>query len=148
MFYISSSVTSKSGPTGIFPLLQVKTDRAATTISATRTLRSLAYQPASNEVLAVNVELKDSPLASSIPPEIEAFWRAFTWVNNPLIPDGNALVLTRRKYARIQVTAIDYLEITRMTRKRYPARVPTAPGYSVGHTVAKLQRWLIAIILS
>ncbi|EGZ27859.1 hypothetical protein PHYSODRAFT_477298, partial [Phytophthora sojae] len=93
------------------------------------------------------------------PEEIQALWGTFAWADNPWIPDSNAPSLQRSKYDRIKVTSIASLSIVRASEDVYEVRVPTTPstfksvvptagGFPAGHTIAKLERWLIAILLS
>ncbi|KAF1778348.1 hypothetical protein GQ600_12337 [Phytophthora cactorum] len=70
------------------------------------------------------------------------------WSGNPWIPDRNATFLSRRKYDRIEVTKLSHLAVTRIDKDRYSATIPTAAGYLEGHTVATLERLVIAILLN
>ncbi|KAE9150622.1 hypothetical protein PF006_g5001 [Phytophthora fragariae] len=109
--------------------------------------RSATYQPRSREPIIVEVDLNDIPPRQLESPELKAFWGTFTWADNPWIPDSNVPVLLRTKYDQIAVTSVTSLEIIRTARSTYSVRVPTAPGFQEGHTIAKLERWLIAILL-
>eukprot|EP00644_Phytophthora_capsici_P016607 jgi/Phyca11/122244/e_gw1.47.176.1 len=108
--------------------------------SATRTL-----QP--NERLVVKAKLEAIPPVQPPPEEIESFWGTFSWADNPWIPDGNAPRLTRVKYNRIQETTISRLEIYSSGRSTYTVTVPGVNTDTTGHTVAKLERWTIVILL-
>ncbi|KAE8880879.1 hypothetical protein PF011_g2852 [Phytophthora fragariae] len=109
--------------------------------------RSATYQPISREPIIVEVDLNYIPPRQLESPELKAFWGTFTWDDNPWIPDSNVPVLLRTKYDRIAVTSPTSLEIIRTAWSTYSVRVPTAPGFQEGHTIAKLERWLIAILL-
>ncbi|KAG6953147.1 hypothetical protein JG688_00012965 [Phytophthora aleatoria] len=71
----------------------------------------------------------------------------FWWAENPWIPDSNARSLLHRKCNRVAVTTISSLAITRTGRTQYTVRPPLAPEFPIGDTVAKLQRWILAILL-
>ncbi|EGZ30440.1 hypothetical protein PHYSODRAFT_472961, partial [Phytophthora sojae] len=109
--------------------------------------RSATYQPRSLGKITVEVDLGGLPSNRLEIPELTAFWGTFAWADNPWIPDSNKPVLSRAKYDRIAVASIASLEIVRTHRTTYTVRVPTAPGCQAGHTIAKLERWLIAILL-
>ncbi|OWZ17931.1 RxLR effector protein [Phytophthora megakarya] len=108
---------------------------------------NLKYQPADGETLRIAVDLES--IVQRHPParEIIDFWGSFSWANNPWLPDSNAPVLTRKKYYRIEETSIEELAIMRTSHDVYNVTVRTALGCTVGHSVAKLQRWLLAILL-
>ncbi|EGZ18969.1 hypothetical protein PHYSODRAFT_403067, partial [Phytophthora sojae] len=105
------------------------------------------YQPTFRELLEVKVRLDGIPLLQPLNAELHAFWGTFAWVDNPWIPDSNAPTLQRRKYDRIEVTSLRSSEITRTGVDTYTVRRPTAYDKEAGHTAAKLQRWLLVILL-
>ncbi|EGZ18744.1 hypothetical protein PHYSODRAFT_504326, partial [Phytophthora sojae] len=115
---------------------------------AAQNLRSATYQPRFHERIRVQVDLASIRPNVPAPKDIQAFWGTFAWADNPWIPDSNAPSLQRSKYDRIKVTSIANLSIVRASEDVYEVRVPTADGFPAGHTIAKLERWLIAILLS
>ncbi|KAF1792345.1 hypothetical protein GQ600_23387 [Phytophthora cactorum] len=70
------------------------------------------------EMIELKVNLEDVPAPASPPQEIAAFWGELAW-------------------SAIHGSQID----------RYSATIPTAAGYLEGHTVATLERLVIAILL-
>lgn len=94
------------------------------------------------------VDLEPIPTIRRPPGEILAFWGEFTWADNPWLPDSNAPRLAHKKYARIESTPLSKLAITRSGKATYTVQVPTETQYEEGRTVAKLERWVIAILLS
>ncbi|KAG6943744.1 hypothetical protein JG687_00018268, partial [Phytophthora cactorum] len=75
-------------------------------------------------------------------------WGKFLWPENPGIPNVTAQCLPRRKLIRIQVTSIQQLNIMKTEPAVYTCRVSTNSGFDRGHTVAKMQRWLVTILLT
>ncbi|KAL3665867.1 hypothetical protein V7S43_009291 [Phytophthora oleae] len=112
--------------------------------SAANNPRSATRKPTQGEVLEIQADLDAIEAPPALPKEIHTFWGAFSWANNPWIPDSNAQHLASRKYDGIEDMPIEDLHIQRTGRTTYSVRVPPVPGGAAGHTVAKLERWAFA----
>ncbi|OWZ03348.1 hypothetical protein PHMEG_00024938 [Phytophthora megakarya] len=80
-----------------------------------------------------------------MPEETVAFWGTFSWAENPWIPETSAPVLTKAKYSHVLQTSIRDLTITRRMASSFPVQIHR-PNQA-GHTTAKLERWILVILL-
>ncbi|OWZ07213.1 RxLR effector protein [Phytophthora megakarya] len=103
-------------------------------------------QPAAGDTIQVEADFTSIPHHKLLSPEYEAFWGTFAWAENPWIPELAAPFLSRAKYDKLQVTSIKGLGIVRKGITTYEMRLPLVVGK--GHTVAKLTRLILAVLLS
>ncbi|KAL3671121.1 hypothetical protein V7S43_004303 [Phytophthora oleae] len=113
--------------------------------TAARNTRSATYQPGKNEVLRVEVSLEHIAPHHLLPEELQNFWGQFSWAENPWISELSAPVLSRTKYRDIADVSLEELAITRVTANMYTVKVLTPAVRS--HSTAKLERWVLAILL-
>ncbi|KAF4029963.1 hypothetical protein GN244_ATG18280 [Phytophthora infestans] len=116
--------------------------------AASWSLSSKTYQPESTKSVSVSIYLAAIPEPPSLPEAIEAFWGKFSWAENPWIPDEMIPCLKSTKYNSIQVTSIEQLKIVRAAAAVSTFTLPAREGCLRGHTVAKLHRWMVTILLT
>eukprot|EP00644_Phytophthora_capsici_P008771 jgi/Phyca11/131835/e_gw1.118.35.1 len=110
--------------------------------------RSATRKPTTGEVVEITANLDAIEAPPPLPQEIRTFWGVFSWADNPWIPDGTAPYLATSKFDGIQSMSIKDLQIQRIGETTYAMRNPPIPAGALGHTIAKIERWALAIILS
>lgn len=83
-----------------------------------------------------------------MPEMIQSFWHTFVWSANPWIRDQSGRMLTRPAYDRIAVCTLARMGITRTGPAEYVITIPRPTHPPRSHSMAKLRRWVTALLLS